>query len=402
MVKIAPISPYLPTNPEVFCTNPYDIIGEKEEAELKKNPNSLIHLILPDGEGEEVYVNARKGYEHLKSTGTIQKASVPAIYLYRQESPEFSQQGFIMGVALQDYEDGNIVRHEHTREKPLKDRTKHIATTRAATGLVWNVFQAHSEIKAIMEEIKKSSPMFDFEKYGYRHLVWQATDSDLIQKLQSLFATQKIFIADGHHRAASANEYRKQQLSVGLSPDTEDPWQYLMTYVSSDDQIWILPYNRIIRKLPFSADEFLEKLEVIFDIEPRTDAFNPAHQHQMAVCVKGSWYCLNLKDTQFDNKRDALDVAVLQDKVLDPILNIKDIRKNKNIFFVGNVKYYHDPSLYNSEFIQTEGNDVVFNLYPVDIHDIEDIGAAGGVMPPKSTWFEPKLLSGITILSLKE
>ncbi|MCF2142009.1 MAG: DUF1015 domain-containing protein [Candidatus Lokiarchaeota archaeon] len=402
MVKITPISPYLPINPEEFCTNPYDVIGKEEEHQLKKNPNSLVHLILPEGEGEEIYKDAKKAYERFKAENLIKKAAQPSIFVYRQESPEFSQEGLIMGVALQDYEDGNIVRHEHTREKPLKDRTKHIATIKAATGLVWNVFQADAEIKKLIEQMKQTTPKFDFHMKGYRQLLWQITDEKIITNLKELFADRKIFIADGHHRAASAAEYRKMKLAEGADPNSEHSWQYLMTYVSSDDQIWILPYNRVIRKLPMSKDEFIEKLREVFTIELVEKAFNPDKKHVMAICVQGQWLKATVKDQNFTDPRDALDVAILQDRVLDPILGIKDIRNDKNIFFVGEVKYYRNPELMKTEFIEKQGNDVFFNLFAVDIHDIEKIGGAGGVMPPKSTWFEPKLLSGLAIYPLDE
>ena len=402
MVKIAKIQPYLPKHPETFCTKPYDVIGSAEEAELKKNSESLIHLILPDGEGDEIYQNAKKALDHLRSTNTIQKALSPAIYVYRQESAEFSQQGFILGVRLQDYEEGNIVRHEHTRNKPLKDRTQHIATTHAATGLVWNVFPADKAINTIMEEIKAKPAMFDFQKYGYRHLLWEETDPMMIGRLSKLFGVTKIFIADGHHRAASANEYRKLKLQQGESPTAKESWQNLLTYVASDDQIWILPYNRVIRKLPMPSDEFITRLADVYTVEQVEGAFNPSKQHEVAICLQGTWYKLVVKDHNFPSKRDALDVAILQDRVLDPILGIKDPRSDKNLFFVGNVKYYHNPSLMQTEFIEKQGNDLFINLFAVDIHDIEEIGGAGGVMPPKSTWFEPKVLSGLTILGLDE
>ncbi len=402
MVKIAPISPFMPVKPEDFCTNPYDVIEAEEEQELKKNPNSLVHLILPDGEGEEVYQNARKAFEHFKEANAILKVDQPSIFVYRQESPEFSQQGFIMGVSLQDYEEGNIVRHEFTREKPLADRTKHVATINAASGLVWNVFQADTQITAIMEQIKTKPPKFDFNMKNYRQLVWQESDPAIIQSLQKLFADKQIFIADGHHRAASAAAYRKMRIEKGGDPSSENAWQYLMAYVSSDDQIWILPYNRIIRKLPIPKEEFLTKLKEVFTVESVANAFNPSVQHEMAVCVQGDWFKLTTNNLTFASKRDALDVAILQDRVLDPILGIKDIRSSKNIFFIGDVKYYKEPQLMQTEFIDKLGNDVYFNLFAVDIHDIEEIGGAGGVMPPKSTWFEPKLLSGLAIHALDE
>ena len=268
MVKISTLRPYCPNNPIEFTTNPYDVIGKEEEEELKRNNNSLVHLILPDGEGDEIYHNALLAYERLKESHIIVREEFPCIFVYRQESAEFNQEGLIMGIALDDYEKGNIVKHEHTREKPLKDRIRLIESTNVAAGLVWSVFRADIEIKKLIAQIKKGKPKYDFEKYGYRHILWQETDSTIINKLANLFENKKIYIADGHHRAASAAEYRKQLLKNGNETDKNDaPWQYLLSYVASDDQIRILPYNRVIKKLKDDVDNFVVKLEKILTLE---------------------------------------------------------------------------------------------------------------------------------------
>ena len=158
MVRISALRPYCPNNPSDFTTNPYDVIGKGEEKELKQNLNSLIHLILPDGEGEEVYNNALSAYINFKTSNLISREEKPSIFVYRQESPHFSQEGLIMGIALQDYEENNIVKHEYTRVKPLKDRTKHITTTDVAAGLVWSVFRADIEINKVIEQVKQRKP----------------------------------------------------------------------------------------------------------------------------------------------------------------------------------------------------------------------------------------------------
>ncbi len=399
MVKIAALQPYLPNNPVEFTTNPYDIIGKEEEQQLKQNPNSLIHLILPDGKGDEIYNNASIAYEKFKTTNFIMQEDTPSIYVYCQESAQFSQQGLIMGIALQDYEDGNIVKHEHTREKPLQDRTKHIVATNVASGLVWSVFRADREINKLIEQIKQKKPKFDFEKYGYRHLIWQNTDPNIINQLSNLFKDKKVYIADGHHRAASAAEYRKIQLKKATETDKSNaPWQYLLSYVASDDQILILPYNRVIKRLSDNGDKFLKRMEEIYKVKQVKKAFNPKKKHQLAMCIKGKWYNLIVKEKRFSSKRDSLDVAILQDKVLGPILGIYDIRADENIFFVGGIQDPNSLEKYMSE----KGNDIFFNLYPVDIRDLEAISDAGGVMPPKSTWFDPKLLSGLVLHDLAE
>ena len=399
MVLVSPLKPFIPINPAEFCTNPYDIISKEEEQELKKILNSLIHLILPNGEGTEIYENAAKAYNDFKERKIIEQEKTPSIFVYRQESAHFSHQGLIIGIALKDYGDGNIVKHEHTREKPLKDRTNHIVTTNVAAGLVWTVFKANNKINQMIEQIKEKSPKFNFKKYGYKHILWQETNSTVINKLKDLFKKEKIYIADGHHRAASATEYRKIQLKKSNKDEkSEEPWQYLLAYVASDDQIRILPYNRVVRKLPISKTDFLKNLEEIFNIELIEKAFNPVEKNEIAMCLMGKWYKLTIKNKKFKSKRESLDVAILQEKVLEPILGISDPRADENIFFVGGIR---DPKEME-KYITEKGNDLFFNLYPVDIRDLESIADKGGVMPPKSTWFDPKVLSGLVIHDLKE
>ena len=395
MVKISPLKPYLPNNPEEFTTNPYDIIEKQEEIELKQNPNSLIHLILPDGEGEAIYKNASEAYRRYKNDGIINKEETPSIFVYRQESGTFSHQGLIMGLSLEDYEEGNIVIHEHTREKPLKDRTSHIVATNVAAGLVWTVFNSNNKINNIIEQIKQKEPVFRFKKYNYTHILWQETDPETINTLKKLFDSQKVYIADGHHRAASASEYRKFKLSKNEKQD-EKGWKYLLSYVASDDQIRILPYNRVIKKLPISVDKFLSNLEEIFNITKKDNPFNPKHKNQVAICLKGDWYELNVKNTVFQSKYDSLDVSIIQDRVLNPILGIKDPRADENLFFVGGIR---DP-VEMEKYVCETGNDLFINLYPVSIKDLEEIADVGGTMPPKSTWFDPKVLSGLVLHDL--
>ncbi|MBA7532049.1 hypothetical protein ES705_24275 [subsurface metagenome] len=399
MVLVSPLKPFIPINPAEFCTNPYDIISKEEEQELKKILNSLIHLILPNGEGNEIYENAAKVYNDFKERKIIEQEKTPSVFVYRQESAHFSHQGLIIGIVLKDYEDSNIVKHEHTREKPLKDRTNHIVITNVAAGLVWTVFKTNNKINQMIEQIKEKSPKFNFNKYGYKHILWQETNSTVINKLKDLFKKEKIYIADGHHRAASAAEYRKIQLKRSNKDEkSEEPWQYLLAYVASDDQIRILPYNRVVRKLPISESEFLKNLEEIFNIELIENAFNPVEKNEIAICLMGKWYKLTIKNKKFKSKRESLDVAILQDKVLEHILGISDPRADENIFFVGGIR---DPKEME-KYITEKGNDLFFNLYPVDIRDLESIADKGGVMPPKSTWFDPKVLSGLVIHDLKE
>ncbi|MFX1551900.1 MAG: DUF1015 family protein, partial [Promethearchaeota archaeon] len=174
------------------------------------------------------------------------------------------------------------------------------------------------------------------------------------------------------------------------------PWQYLLSYVASDDQIRILPYNRVIKKLALTEKDFLKKIEKDFEIFSMINAFNPEKKNEIAICLKGKWYKLVVKNKKFKSKGDSLDVAILQDRILEPILGIVDPRSNENLFFVGGTL---DP-FKMEKYIIEEGNDLFVNLYPVDIKDLEFIANKGGVMPPKSTWFDPKVLSGLVLHDL--
>jgi uncharacterized protein (DUF1015 family) len=399
MVKIFPFRPYVPNRPAEFCTNPYDVIEADEEKELKKNPNSLVHMILPDGEGEAKYTRAAAELARFKNHNLIRRLDKPGIFLYRQESPAFSQQGFILTVSLQDYEVNRVVKHEKTREKPLQDRTKHISAIHLAPGLVWTVYKANAQLTELQNAITKKAPLFTFPEYGYTNTVWYETDPAIISKAQAIMDPLLLYIADGHHRAASAAQYRKNKIANKEGGETgPEPWQNLLIYAASDDQVRILPYNRVIRKLPMTQTDFLTKIGADFSVKKQSRAFNPHQKHQIAMCLKDGWYLLEPKQTAGLSPVDALDVSILQQKLLDPILGIKDPRSDENIFFVGGVQ---DPKKME-EFIVKEGNAIFFNLVPVDIRDLEAIADQGGVMPPKSTWFDPKLLSGMTMYPLNE
>lgn len=394
MVKIKAFTPLIPKNPAEFCTNPYDVIEKEEELELKKNPNSLVHLILPEGDGDAKYQNAAKEFKRLLDRKLLIQVKEPSIFVFRQESAKFSQEGYLLNVSLEDYEKGNIVKHENTREKPLQDRIKIYNATKVIPGLVWTVNKANPKIKAVLTQVKKRDPLFKFELNGYTQIVWQESDPAIIKQLQDVLADEKIYIADGHHRCAAAADYRKRKLKESQDPNAN--WQYAMAYMASDDQVRIMPYNRVIRKLNLSEAEFLNKLKIIYDIKLQKKAFNPTKKHEIAMNLKGKWYQLTVLKPESNPLKD-LDVSILQDKVLDPILGIKDPRSDENIFFVGGEQNLPEMD----KLINEQGNAIFFNLYPVQMKDVEAIADSGQVMPPKSTWFDPKLLSGLVLHEIR-
>ena len=364
--------------PEKFCIKPYDVISEKEAEELRKNPDSAIHMILPEGENK--YEVARREFERFKEKMVRDE---PSIYLY-EESGEFTQRGFILGASLADYEAGKIKKHEETREKPLQDRIRHIETLKANTGVVWTIFRKNDAIKAIMDEVSKEEPVADFEKYGYRHRLWKISDGEKIERIKEAFVPIPLYIADGHHRIAAAWHYWKKYGG--------EEARYVMVFAASDDEVRILPYNRVIRKI--ERDDFLDVLKNDFHVEELQPIKEP-EKHEIQMYYGQRWWSLKPKEVPEDVV-GRLDVSILQNKIIEPILGIKDIRKDPNIFFVGG-KVSRDEY---EKMVDEEGNAAVFYLHPTGIDELEAVADANKNMPPKSTWFDPKLLTGLVFHEL--
>ncbi|MBD3351134.1 MAG: DUF1015 family protein [Candidatus Lokiarchaeota archaeon] len=396
MVKIRGIQAFRPKDPEEFSIPPYDVIDEKMEKELKTNPRSSIHVILPEGEGDEIYANAKKEMQKLIDNEIIIQENKRSIYVYRQEALDgsFSQEGLIMGVSIADYKEGHIKKHEHTREKPLKDRTAHIQATKMNTGLVWTTYKANKSIRELIEEIKRQSPDTEFIKFGYKQIIWKTDAEDIISRLKEAFKSKELYIADGHHRAASAAEFQKYMLKNSSESDkanNDANWNYFMIYAASDEQVRILPYNRVVKQLSMPKNKFLGQIMENFNIEILAGKFIPEEKGNIGMFFDGKWYKLAPKKISETKREKRLDVSVLQDQLITPILGIEHIRKNDNIFFIGGIS---DPSDMES-YVTDKGNTLFFSLYPVKMREIEEIADEGKFMPPKSTWFDPKLLSGL-------
>ncbi|KAA0013336.1 MAG: DUF1015 domain-containing protein [Thermoplasmata archaeon] len=374
MVKVKEFEGLRPLNPEEFCTKPYDVISEEEANELRKNPNSVIHIILPEGEGEAKYENAKKAFERLRKKMIKDE---PSMYLYQEGNEEFSHRGFIFCASLRDYEKGLIKKHEETREKPLQDRIKHIEALKTQTGLVWTIFKKNDEVKKIMDEIMERDAIYSFKKYGCFHKMWKIKDE--IDEIKELFLPLSLYIADGHHRIASAWHYMKKS--------GEEEASYVMIFSANDDEVRILPYNRIIRKI--DNENFIEEIEKEFEVE-KMDSVEEPKKHEIQMYWRNAWWRLVPKEVPKDIVK-SLDVSILQDKILEPILGIKDVRKDPNIFFVGgNVSREEYEKL-----VDEKGNAAVFYLHATSIEELEAVADAGRNMPPKSTWFDPKLLTGL-------
>ncbi len=379
MVKLVPIRAALPSNPAEFTTNPYDVISSSELAKLRELPKSMIHILLPEG-GD--YQKARETLQKYLSSGVLSMEG-PALYLYSQSRGSFRQRGVIGGFSLKDYARGNIKRHEKTREKPLRDRIAHITATKADCGLVWLMIRSNSRLKGLLSEVEKGKPLFSFSKYGWENKMWKIppeTEREIIK----IAGGNELYIADGHHRIASAYEYMKTKNEHG-------PWDYVMAYMANDDEVRVLPYNRVIRKLPMGFDGFLKKVSEHFEV---TEGGSSPQRGEICM-FNGKWYKLVPREAG-KGPIGKLDVAMLQDKLLSPVLGIANPRTDPNIFFIGGEMGKEDLESYVTEM----GNALVFSLYPTTTGEIEEIADKGMDMPPKSTWFDPKLLSGLVIYPL--
>ncbi len=381
MVDIKPFEGIRPTDPASFCIRPYDVIGDKELRELRQG-DSAIHIILPEGNGDEVYENARRAFQQAMQDMTRDE---PSIYLYRESSETFTQRGFILTASLEDYAAGAIKKHEETREKPLEDRIRHIEATRANTGLVWTVFRSSDTLKQLMDQTAKDEPVADFDKYGYRHTLWRLSDSTLIEIIRDAFRDLPLYIADGHHRIRAAYEYSRSH--------DETEAGYVMLFVASDDEMRILPYNRVIRDV--DSDTFIEDIEQHFTVT-RLDTPGEPDEHEIQLYYRGAWWQLLPREIP-DDLVASLDVSILQNHLLEPVLDITDVRSDPNIFFEGGDL----PRSHYERLVDNEGNDAVFYLHPTSVSDLEAVADAGRNMPPKSTWFDPKLLTGLVFHSLR-
>jgi uncharacterized protein (DUF1015 family) len=383
------------------ASRPYDVLNSHEaREEAADNPDSFLHITkseidLPlnvDTHSQQVYDKARENLQSFIERGVLLQENKPCYYIYRLIMNGRSQTGLVCASALEDYEKGVIKKHELTRPDKEIDRIDHMKTIRAQTG---NVFLAYKTVQAIDELIgnwqSAHPPLYDFEADdGISHAIWLVDGDETIQTISRLFAIQVPFtyIADGHHRAASAAKVRK---ALGQEASTEA--NYFLTTLFPSSQLHILDYNRLVRDLNgATVEEFLDGLQKDFLVGKLEKPFSPGQLHEFGLYLGGSWYQLIAKEGSYaSDPVGLLDVTILQKNVLDKLLSIKDPRTDKRIDFAGGIR-----GLAELEKRVNSGEmKLAFSLYPVSIQELFDIADSGEVMPPKSTWFEPKLRDGL-------
>jgi uncharacterized protein (DUF1015 family) len=386
---------------------PYDVVNTEEARALAAgNPLSFLHVSrpeidLPQGTpvySDEVYARARENFERLIRDCPLETEAEPSLYLYSLLMGEHTQTGVAACFSVDEYDAGVIRKHERTRPDKENDRTRHLLELRAQTGPVFLTYRADRRIDALVEAETKGDPLFDFTaEDGVRHTVWRARGAE---QLARCFAeVPLLYIADGHHRAASASRARAALREKNPNHTGREEYNRFLAVVFPDEQMQILPYYRVVRDLNGrSTGEFLAAVKERFDVTDDANPRGPGKSRHWHMYLAGEWYGLTLRGdaagaAPSDDPTAALDVSLLQENLLAPVLGVTDPRTDKRIDFVGGIRGTQE-----LERLVNEGRAAVaFALYPTSIEDLLRVSDAGGVMPPKSTWFEPKLRDGILI-----
>lgn len=379
---------------------PYDVVNTDEARALASgNPLSFLHVtrseidLAPETNPYDgsVYAKAVANFAALKRDAPLVEDAEPSIYLYRLRMGSHEQTGVCGCFSVDEYDRGLVKKHEKTRKDKEDDRTRHITELRAQTGLVFLTHKRTEAIDLVARRISTGTPAYDFTAPdGVVHTLWQVTGDDREALVQGFAALEALYIADGHHRAASASRARQALAASGAAVGEADRF---VAVAFPDEQMQILPYNRVVKDLAgHTPESFLTALRALGRL--RQGSATPERPGEVSVFVGGTWYGLHLPQPgPGTSHADALDVEVLQSRVLEPLLKVGDPRTDKRIDFVGGIR-----GTAELERLVTSGAAAVaFSMYPVSIGDLMSIADAGGIMPPKSTWFEPKLRDGLIV-----
>jgi len=401
MATIRPFRALRPTpaSARAVADVPYDVVNADEARALAAgNPLSFLHVSraeidLPAGTnpyGDSVYAKAAESFASLKAKAPLVQEDAPTLYVYRLQREQHVQTGIAGGFSVDEYDADIIKKHERTRRDKEDDRTRHILELRAQTGPVFLIHKASPAVDAVVQRTTMSSPLFDFTAVdGVKHTMWPVASSDTPALVKAFAAMAGLYIADGHHRAASAARTR-QRLRGAAGASGE--WDTFLAVAFPDDQMCVLPYNRLVKDLNAKTPEaFLAALRQTVAVKKDGPA-TPTRKGEVAMYLAGAWYTLELPaSSPGTGAADGLDVSRLQDLVLRPLLGIGDVRTDKRIDFVGGAR----GTAALEAAVSSGEAAVAFSMYPVSVADLMAISDAGGIMPPKSTWFEPKLRDGL-------
>ena len=404
---------------EKLASRPYDVLNSEEaRVECEGNPYSLLHVtkaeidLAPGTKDSDLttYIKVVENFNAFKDYGWLVQDKEEKLYIYAQsmnptDADAHWQYGIVACAWSEDYVNQVIKKHELTRKDKEEDRMKHVRITNANVEPVFFAYPAVAEIDAIVSNITKEAPIYDFiaKEDNFGHRFWVIDDKTTIDRLVELFATEvpSMYIADGHHRSAAAALVGQEKKENNPNHKGTEEYNFFMTVIFPDNQLKIIDYNRVVKDLNgLSKEEFLNALTESFDVEDMgTEIYKPAKLHEFSTYLDGHWYKLNAKPGTFNDADPigVLDVTILSNLVLDKILGIKDLRTDKRIDFVGGIRGLGELK----RRVDNGEMKVAFALHPVTMKQIIDIADSGNIMPPKTTWFEPKLRSGLVIHTLE-
>ncbi len=419
MATVKPFRAVRPT-PELapkVTAHPYDVMNYEEACEMvKDNPYSYLHVdrsevdLPPETNhySQIVYEKAAANLHQMKKDGILLKEDKPCFYVWRQIMNGRVQTGIVACASINDYMNNVIKKHELTRAEKEEDRCNHVDFCNANTGVVFLAYRARKGINDIVAEAMKNAPLYDFGFEDVQQTVWVISNPDTIAQLEKEFGDiESLYIADGHHRSASAVRIGRKRRAQNPDYIGDEEFNYFLCVLFPDEQLYCMDYNRVVADLNgLSKDEFLTKISEKFDVQKLEKSLGNDEQgktdvqqkHTFGMYVDGQWYLLTAKPGTFDANDivEQLDVSILQKNLLSPVLGIGDPRVDKRIDFVGGIR-----GLKELEKRVDGGAAVAFAMCPTSMSDLFAIADAGKIMPPKSTWFEPKLLSGIFVHELR-
>lgn len=383
----------------VSCV-PYDVVSDAEVREItSENPESFLAVTRPEadfgtGDPAVAFKEGRERLERFIADGLLTPDSEPCIYVYRLDTGTTRQTGLVGCCAVDDYDSDVIKRHEKTRPDKVRDRTDHMLALRAQTGLVFLAFRNTEEMRELIADVCKDEPLYDFVcPAGVRQTVWRIPGGESISDAFSRIP--ELYVADGHHRTESSSLARKELQAANTGHTGEEDYNYMMAGIFPAEDLSILAYNRVVKDLNgLSADELLEKLSETFIVRPDAER-QPTERGNFSMYLGGKWYGLryNVNYIREPDPIERLDVEILQKNVLTPLLGIGDPRTDKRINFVGGGRGLDELE----KLVNEGGYAVAFSMFPTTMDDLFAISDAGEIMPPKSTWFEPKLKDGLFV-----
>ena len=393
------------------AARPYDVMNSKE-AKAEAGEKSLLHITRPeidfdpfiDEHSQEAYDKAVENYKRWKKNGWLVKDSKEKYYIYAQTMDGRTQYGLVAACHFEDYMDGKILKHELTRVDKEEDRMIHVRNQNANIEPVFFSYRAVKEMDDLVSNfVKNNKPVYDFvAEDGFGHIFWVVDDTATINKITEIFSKiPALYVADGHHRTAAAARVGQEKKKNNPKHTGKEEYNYFLAVIFPDNQLKIIDYNRVVKDLNgLTTQQFIEKLKVDFEVkEMGTEIYKPNKLHNFSMYIDGKWYSLTAKPGTYNDNDPigVLDVTVLSNLILDKILGIKDLRTSNRVDFVGGIRGLGELK----KRVDSGEMKAAFALYAVTMKQLIDIADTGNIMPPKTTWFEPKLRSGLVIHELE-